>query len=63
VSLLALTFEEGRGGSPEPPLMGRHRGFVYFLQINLEPHHSLVKELFVTGEGDENPPNADESAD
>ena len=44
VSLLALTFEENRGGSPEPPLMGRHRGFVYFLQINLEPHHSLVKE-------------------
>jgi hypothetical protein len=33
-------------GAPNPH-MGRHRGFVYFLQINLEPHHSLVKELFV----------------
>jgi hypothetical protein len=38
--------------------------------INLEPHHSLVKELLVAGHksfgfeaGDEIPPNAGESAD
>ena len=45
--------------------LGRHRGCsLAILQINLEPHHSLVKELLVIfWRDDEIPPNAGESAE